>query len=65
VREVLTIYEGSDLEAEAEAYYEQIKPFVMMDPRREYSDEQFEAGYDALLSTIRTRGDAVRADIGN
>lgn len=63
VREVLAIYESADLEAKAEAYYQQIKPHVAMDERREYSDEQFEAGYDALVTTIRTRGDAVRADI--
>jgi hypothetical protein len=63
VRELLVIYEDADLEAKAAAYYEQIKPHVALDERREYSDEQFEAGYDALVTTIRTRGDAIRADI--
>jgi len=63
VRELLAVYEGADLEAKAAAYYAQIKDFVAMDPRREYSDEQFEVGYEKLLTTIRTRGDAVRADI--
>jgi spore coat protein CotH len=63
VREVLAVYEGAELEAKAAAYYEQIKDAVAMDPRKEYSDEQLEVGYDNLLLTIRTRGDAVRADI--
>ena len=63
VRELLAVYEGAELEVKAVAYYEQIKDAVAEDPRKEYSDEQFAVGYEKLLTTIRTRGDAVRADI--
>jgi spore coat protein CotH len=64
VAELVEVYEGADLEAKAVAYYEQIKGYVQMESvRRQYSDAQFEAGYDALLSTIRTRADAARADL--
>jgi spore coat protein CotH len=63
VRELVDIYEAAELEAKAERYYEQIAPHVRMDPRSEYSEERFEAGYEALLSTIRERPDAVRAEL--
>jgi spore coat protein CotH len=63
VRELLEVYEAAELEEKAMAYHAQIEAFVTMDTRKEYSLQQFEEGYESLLSTIRTRGDAIRADL--
>ncbi|MET0340802.1 MAG: CotH kinase family protein [Polyangiales bacterium] len=63
VEETAGVYESEQLEALAARYYAQIAPLVKRDPRREYSDAQFEAGYRALLTTIRTRPAAMRKDV--
>jgi spore coat protein CotH len=63
VSEVADVYESLNMEALAEQYYEQIRPHVEADPRKEYSMQQFEAGYEALLSTVRERPDAMRTDV--
>lgn len=65
VREIIAIYEGAGLERVAAEYHAQIAPLVRRDPRKEYTVEQFEAGYGALLSTIRTRTQAMRADLSS
>jgi spore coat protein CotH len=64
VRETLGIYETLKLEDVAKRYYEQIKAHVQADPRKEYTEREFEAGYESVLSTIRGRAAAIRADIG-
>jgi hypothetical protein len=65
VREVLAIYEGAGLEAVAARYYDQIKPQVMADTRKEVTMSAFETGYQSMLTTIRDRPAAIRADLGN
>lgn len=64
VRETLGIYETLKPEEVATRYYEQIKEHVQADPRKEYTEREFEAGYQSVLSTIRGRAAAIRADIG-
>ncbi|MDQ2642435.1 MAG: CotH kinase family protein [Myxococcota bacterium] len=63
VLELVEVYENADLEAAAERHYEQIRAHVESDPRSEYEPEEFEQGYAALLSTIRERAAAVRANL--
>jgi spore coat protein CotH len=63
VSDVADAYEALDLEALAQRYYEQILPLVEDDPRKEYSMQDFETGYQSLLSTIRERPEAMRADL--
>jgi len=64
VREILAVYEAAGLEAVAVSYYNQIKPQVMADPRKEYTMQAFETGYQSMLKTIRERPAAIRADLG-
>lgn len=63
VRELVAVYESANLESLAARYYAQIAPLVREDPRKEYTVEQFENGYRALVQTIRTRPGAMRADL--
>lgn len=63
VAEVATVYEGLGLEAVATRYYEQIREHVVADSRAPYSPTQFESGYRTLLTTIRERPAALRADL--
>jgi spore coat protein CotH len=60
---IITVYEGQELEARAERYFAQIREHVARDPRSEYSPVQVEAGIASLLSTIRERPAALRADL--
>jgi spore coat protein CotH len=64
VREILAVYEAAGLEAVAGTYYNQIKPQVMADPRKEYTMQAFETGYQSMLKTIRDRPAAIRMDLG-
>jgi spore coat protein CotH len=64
VRDIVTVYEGAGMEATAVAYYDQIKPQVMADPRKEVTMQAFETAYQSMLKTIRERPGAMRADIG-
>jgi hypothetical protein len=64
VKQLLGVFEGADLEALAAHHYAQIKDYVYSETRKEFSNDQFEAGYQSLLTTIRTRGAAVRSDLG-
>jgi hypothetical protein len=63
LRELVTVYERADLATLAAQYHAQIAPLVRADPRKEYSEAQFASGYAALLSTIRTRPAAMRAEL--
>ncbi|HVJ19951.1 MAG TPA: CotH kinase family protein [Polyangiaceae bacterium] len=63
VEEVIAAYESADLETMANDYYEQIKGQVAADPRKEYTEEEFEQGFQSLLQTIQERPDAMRADL--
>jgi spore coat protein CotH len=58
-----TRYEEAGLLALAEKYYEQVKDQVSLDPRREYSLSQFQAGYQSLKATISGRPAAMRASL--
>ena len=46
-------------------YHDQIRAHVAMDPRKEYTMQQFETAYQSLVRTIRERPGAIRAEIGN
>jgi spore coat protein CotH len=63
IEEIATVYESAELETLAARYYEQIKPHVLADPRKEYTETQFERGYQSLLSTLRGRVAAMRAEL--
>jgi spore coat protein CotH len=63
VEEIIAVYEAADLESLAETYYAQIREQVLADPRKEYDQQAFEAGYASLLQTIRERPQAMRDDL--
>lgn len=63
VKAVATAYEGMGLEALTTKYYNQIKASVAMDTRKEYTAERFDMGYQTMLTTIRGRAAAMRADV--
>ncbi|WP_437714276.1 CotH kinase family protein [Sorangium sp. So ce448] len=63
VESIIEAYESADLEGLASSYYEQIREQVAADPRKEYSQREFERGFQSLLDTIRERPDALRADL--
>jgi hypothetical protein len=63
VRELADVYEAAGLEAAARKAYEQIKPHVLAETRKEYTAAQFETAYQSVLRTIRDRPAAMRADI--
>lgn len=70
IRDIIAVYEGLDLEARALGYYEQIRAQVAADPRKNIccaggnlSNQEFEAGFQAVLATVRGRVAALRADL--
>jgi spore coat protein CotH len=63
VSDTADVYEELGLEALAEQYYAQILPDVEADPRREYEMDDVESAQLALLSTVRERPAAMRADL--
>jgi spore coat protein CotH len=70
VREVITVWQGLNLEAAAKRYYDQVKAQVYLDTRKNnccvnapITNEQFEAGYQSVLTTIRGRVAALQADL--
>jgi hypothetical protein len=63
VREVATLYDDADLEAVAKRYYAQVRDHVYEDTRKELSNDDFDAAYQSVLTTIRTRTAALRADL--
>ena len=65
VTSIIEAYESADLEALANAYYAQIEDQVVADPRKEYTEQEFEQGFQSLLETIQERPDALRADLAD
>ncbi len=63
VRELADLYERAKLDTVAATYYAQIKTQVYADPRKEYTNERFEQGYQTLLTTIRERPTKLRDDL--
>jgi len=70
VREIVKVYEALGMETRANAYFAQIKQHVLDDPKKNVccaggmlSNQQFEAGFQSVLSTIRGRVAALRADL--
>lgn len=63
VLEIIEVYENAELEARATRYYEQIRAHVLSGRSDEYTQDEFERGYQALLTTIRERPAALRADL--
>jgi hypothetical protein len=63
VQGIIDAYDSADLETLANDYYEQIADQVAADPRKEYTQEEFEQGFQSVLQTIRERPDAMRADL--
>jgi hypothetical protein len=67
VADVIELYEGLDLESVAARYYDQIKDAVYMDTRKDVccglSNQEFDAGYQSVVTTIRGRIAALRANL--
>lgn len=70
VGQIATLYEGLNLEATAKSYYEQVKADVYRDTRKNIccdtkpiTNQQFEEGYQSVLTTVRGRVAALRADV--
>ena len=71
VLQIIDTYEALGMEGRALSYHDQIRREVMADTRKNVccapdgtlSNEQFEAGFQAVLSTIRGRVAALRADL--
>jgi spore coat protein CotH len=65
VRDMLEVFEAASLDELAERYYAQVREHVYAETRKEVSNEEFDANYQRLLETIRTRGAAARADLAD
>jgi hypothetical protein len=70
VREIITVWQGLNLEAAAKRYYDQIKAQVYLDTRKNnccvntpITNQKFEDGYQSVLTTIRGRVAALQADL--
>jgi spore coat protein CotH len=70
VQEIIRVYDSLGMEARANTYYAQIKDRVLEDRRKNQCCEsepltaqQFEAGFQSVLTTIRGRVAALRADL--
>jgi spore coat protein CotH len=68
LQQVITVYEGLGLEAVANRYYAQIKEQVNLDPRKATFNGPltmplFDAEFQAVITTIRGRTAALRADL--
>jgi spore coat protein CotH len=68
LEQVVTVYEGLGMEAAANRYYNQIKAQVAADPRKATFDgpltvAQFDTAFQAVVTTIRGRVAALRADL--
>lgn len=69
-RDIIAVYEGLDLESRALAYHEQISAQVAADTRKNIccaggnlTNQEFEAGFQSVLATVRGRVEALRADL--
>jgi spore coat protein CotH len=68
LQEVVTVYEGLGMEAAANRYYNQIKAQVALDTRKAtfngpLTTAQFDTAFQAVVTTIRGRVAALRADL--
>jgi hypothetical protein len=64
VRELVQLLESAALDRVAQRYYEQVKPHVYADTRKNFGDEAFERTYQTLVRTIRERPARIRAELG-
>lgn len=68
LQQVVTVYEGLGMEAAANRYYAQIKDQVALDTRKATFNgpltmQQFDTAFQSVITTIRGRVAALRADI--
>ncbi len=63
VSEVIAVYDGLALPEMAARMYTQIREHVLAETRKEVSNEDFEAAYQALLQHLAMRTDAMRSDL--
>jgi spore coat protein CotH len=65
LRQMLVLFEGLRLEELASRYHAQIKAHVYADPRKEVTNQAFEAMVATVVRIIRERPGKIRAEIGN
>jgi spore coat protein CotH len=65
LRAIVDLYEGVALDQLAQRYYQQIKPLVYADPRKEVSNAGFERGFATVLRIIRERPATIRAELAS
>jgi hypothetical protein len=68
INQVITVWESLQMEAAAMRYYNQIRTQVNADTRKRVpngllTNQQFETAFQSLLSVVRGRVAAMRADI--
>jgi spore coat protein CotH len=63
IEEMLEVFEGEDLETLAETYFDQIKPHIDLDMRKEVGSSYVDEMYLKVIEHIEGRGDAVRAEL--
>jgi hypothetical protein len=68
INQVITVYEGLGMEAAAGRYYNQIKAQVNADTHKRVPDglltnAQFDTAYQSVLTIIKGRLAAIRADV--
>ena len=63
IEEMLELFEGEDLETLAEAYFDQVRPDIDLDTRKELSSMLVDEKYMQVIEHIQGRGAAVRADL--
>ncbi len=63
VEQIAQVYDDLDVPALAKRYHEQVKDLVYDDPRKEVTDDEYDAAYAKLLSTVEGRTAALRADL--
>jgi spore coat protein CotH len=61
--DMIAVYESLDLEILATRYAEQLRPHIEADPQKEYTMAEVDAGIQATVDTIRSRAQAMRADL--
>jgi hypothetical protein len=63
VAEAIKLLEAQGLDTLAETYHRQVKDQVYADPRKSWSNEEFEAAHQTVLRIIRERPARARADL--
>jgi hypothetical protein len=63
VRDMVQVFDDSNLEQLAQRYYAQVKDHVYEETRKETSNEEFDSAYRSLLEIIRGRSAAALADL--